>query len=267
MIGAGDRAEAHAAAFRAAAGVEVSLGGEELLAGDLLHAAVIASDAEQRFHHTALALENGLDVLVEQPVAPTVENARMLERIASLRPARPVVQASAVDHFNPALRRLAGERLVAIDFRRRGGGAAGLLSDVHTLVSLARSPLVRLHASGGATYSVATLTFESGLVGTLSVGEAGPGPGHTVVATTAGSLIAVDASAGTIEVTRDGVCERTQVPVGDPLAAQAESFLRAVRERGRPDVGLRNATAYLEVAERIRECLALQAAATPAPGI
>jgi predicted dehydrogenase len=265
VIGAGELAQAHAAAFSAAGGATVTVGGEELLSAGSIDAAVIASVPEARFHHTALALENRLDVLVEQPLAPTVENAQMLERIASLRPVRPVVQVSAADHFNPALRRLLDERLVAIEFRRRGGGPSGLLSDVRTLVSIARSPLLQVHASGGGAYSIATLVFESGLVGTLSGGEAGPGPGHEVIATRADALIAIDALTGTIAVTRDGVCERTQVPVGDSLTAQARSFCGAIRERGRPDVGLRTAAACLEVGERIRECLALQAAATGVP--
>lgn len=266
VIGDGDVARAHAAAFEAAGCASVAVGGEELLTGRSVDAAVIASDPGLRFHHTALALEDGLDVLVEQPVAPTVENARMLERIASLRPTRPVVQVSAPDHFNPALRRLAGaERWVAIDVRRHGGGIAGLLSDVHTLVSIARSPLLQLTASGGPTYAIATLAFESGLVGTLSFGEAGPARGHRVIATSADAVVAVDAMAGTIELVRDGVTERTQVPVGDSLTAQARSFLTAVRGRGKAEVGLRTATPCLEVGERIRECLALQAAATGVP--
>jgi predicted dehydrogenase len=242
------------------------LGGEELLREvDVL---VVASEPDLRFHHTALALEHGLDVLLEQPVAPTVENARMLDRIASLRPLTPVVQVSQPDRFHPALGRLsellAEEPALAIEFRRRGPQPAGMLQDIHTLVGLARSPLVRLQASGDARYSVATLVFENGLVGTLSAGEVGHGPVHEVVATTADSTIAVDALAGTIESSRGGVCERVQVPLGDPLLAQAKTFLAAVRHRARPEVTLRTASACLEVAESVRECLAVQAAATGA---
>jgi predicted dehydrogenase len=266
VIGVGEPAQAHAAAFEATGGAAVSLGGEELLPA--VDAVVVASEPSLRFHHTALALEHGLDVLIEQPVAPTVENARMLERIASLRPSVPVVQVSQPDHFNPALHRLtellAGTEPVAIDFRRRGGS---MLQDVHTLVALARSPLVRLQASGGDSHAVATLVFESGLIGTLSSGSAGPAPACEVVATTADAVIAVDALAGTVEVIRENVCERSTVAVGDPFAAQAESFLAAVRERGRPAVGLRTASACQEVLVAVRECLAVQTAATGTGGV
>jgi predicted dehydrogenase len=253
----------HAEAF-ASAGCDVVLvsDSEEILQD--VDVVAVASPAELRFHHTALALEHGLDVLVEQPVAPTVENARMLERMAGLRPVRPVVQVSQPDRFNPAaheLQRLIADRKpVAIAFRRIGCGE--MLHDVHTLVALARSPLVRLHASGGTRYAVATLVFESGLIGTLAAGQAGPGPVHEIVATTEDAVIAVDAVAGSVEVSRGDVRERRQIDLGDPYLAQAESFLEAVRTRGAPAVTLRTATACLEVADSVRECLAVQAAAT-----
>src|SRR3954464_1500542 len=84
----------------------------------------IASPSSLHFHHTALALEHGLDVLVEKPLSVTVENARMLERMASLRPTKPVVQVGPIEQFNPAiveLRKLVGEYPpIAIDMQRLG---------------------------------------------------------------------------------------------------------------------------------------------------
>ncbi|MEA2466167.1 MAG: hypothetical protein QOJ57_293 [Thermoleophilaceae bacterium] len=261
VIGDGEPARAHAAAFDGCASVVA--GGEELLGS--VDAIVVASEPDLRFHHAALALEHGLDVLIEQPVAPTQENARMLERIASLRPSPAVVQVSQPDHFNPALRMLSDQTLLAIDFRRHASGLGGMLHDIYTVTELARSPLVRVHASGHAGYAVATLVFESGLIATLAAGEAGPGPRCRVLATTADSEIAIDALTGAVEVARAASCVRTQMEIGDPLAAQAQSFLRAVRERSRPEVSLRTAIACLEVSDRVRECLAVQAAAAGLP--
>jgi predicted dehydrogenase len=267
VIGAGDLARRHAAALEAAGCESVVIGGEELIRS--LDVAVVASEPHLRFHHTALALEHGLDVLVEQPVAPTVENARMLERIASLRPSRPVVQVSQPDHFNPALRRAGelaeGSAPVAVDIRRLLSEPSGMLHDVHTLIALARSPLVRLQASGTNSYAVATLVFESGLVGTLAAGCTGRARAHEVVVTTTDAVIAADALTGAVEIARGEVREHTQMPVGDQLASQARSFLAAVRERGRPDVGLRTAAACQEVVAAVRDCLAIQAAAAGEP--
>jgi predicted dehydrogenase len=260
VIGAGDL---HARAFEAAGCASVVVGGEEILGS--VDVVAIASCPDDRFHHAALALEAGLDVLIEQPVAPTVDNARMLERIASLRPSEPVVQVSQPDHFNPALERLRDATPMAIDFRRRASSVDAMLQDIHTLVGIARSPLVRVQACGDSRYAVATLVFESGLIGTLAAGEAGAAPAHEVGATTGDSVITVDALSGDVEVSRAGVRERTHVEVGDPLVAQAEAFLAAVRERGRPAVSLRTAVACQEVFAKVRECLAVQAAAAGVP--
>jgi predicted dehydrogenase len=219
-------------------GCEIVLGAvEEML--PKVDAVVVASPADERFHHTALALEHGLDVLIEQPVAPTTENAWMLERIATLRPAEPVVQVSQPYAFDPALARLAQNDSVAIDLRRRGHAA--LEPDVHTLLSLARSPLARLQASGGPELTVATLVFESGLIATLSTGAFGS-HGCTVRVEGAETSVAAELTPA--------------------FAAQAESFLAAIRERSRPRVTLRDAIACMDVASGIRECLAVQAAAS-----
>src|SRR4051795_7497925 len=110
----------------------------------------IASPSSLHFHHTALALEHGLDVLVEKPLALTVENAQMLERMASLRPSKPIVQVGHIEHFNPAiveLRKLVAEHdPIAIDMHRLGpfdGRIADtdvvqdlMLHDIHVLTTL-----------------------------------------------------------------------------------------------------------------------------------
>jgi predicted dehydrogenase len=219
-------------------GCEIVLGPVE----EMLHkvdAVVVASAADERFHHTALALEHDLHVLIEQPVAPTTENAWMLERIATLRPAEPVVQVSQPYAFDPALARLAQKDLVAIDLRRRGH--APLEADVHTLLSLARSPLARLQASGGPQLTVGTLVFESGLIATLSAGPCGS-PVCSVRAEGAETTVATELTPA--------------------FAAQAESFLTAIRQRSRARITLRDAIACMDVTAGLRECLAIQAAAS-----
>lgn len=246
-------------------------------------AAVVASPTELRFHHTALALEHGLDILAEQPVAATVENARMLERMASLRPLRPVLMASSPARFDPVVRELKraleGHEPIAIEMRRlvpfaeaAGGGTDAvanlMLPDIDLLVALAGSPLVRLHASGHeGGFTVATLVFESGLVGTLTAGLGGGDAQARITATTRFAAIEADTLASTVEIARNSVSQCAQVPRVDPLAAQFETFLRAVRERTTPLVGLRTAAANLEVADSVRECIAIQAAATGTGGV
>ena len=233
----GEDAQPHVEAF-VSLGCEVVRGPiEEML--PKVDAVVVASDPDERFHHTALALEHDLDVLVEQPVAPTAENAWMLERIATLRPAQPVVQVSQPYAFDAALAPLAEMQLVALEIRRRGD--APLECDLHTLLALARSPLVRLQATGHGDHTVATVVFESGLIATLSSGRFGP-DACTVRAESAETSMVAD--------------------LAPAFVAQADSFVAAIRDRSRPRVTLRDAIACMDAAAGIRECLAVQAAAS-----
>jgi predicted dehydrogenase len=234
-------------------------------------------------------------VLIEQPVAPTLENARMLDRIASLRPRRPVVQISAPDRFDATVaeleRLLTGHEPVAVEIRRIVPAAPGdedldvvqeaMVHDVDTLLRLAGSPLLRLQASGRrvrherpADLAVATLVFESGLVGTLSVSRCGPAPGREVSVTAATARVVADTIGGALELTSADSSgdagprhELLRPAAGDPLRAQADAFLAAVASRSAPEPGLRAAIACLEVVDRVRECIAVQVAARGAGGV
>lgn len=245
--------------------------GEPATLVEAVDAVVVASDLDVRFHHAALALEAGRDVLIEQPVP----NARMLERIASLRPVRPVVAVSHPDLFNPLLDELRAYEPVAIELRRIVPGCRdvvreAMVHDVELLVGLARSPLVRVHASGRGDpdHCVATLAFESGLIGTLVAGAAGPEPVSQATLVARDALVSADLRRGTLDVTRpDGVRESSELTLGNPHVAQAAAFLEAVRTRGAMAMTLRRACACIEVVDGVRECLAVQAAATGAGGV
>jgi predicted dehydrogenase len=263
----------------------------------------VASPSSLHFHHTALALEHGLDVLVEKPLSLTVENARMLERIASLRPDRPVVQVGHIEHFNPAireLRKLLGEyEPIAIDMQRLGpfdGRIADtdvvqdlMLHDIHVLMSVARSPLVRVQASGRRVrseehtdYAVATFVFESGLIATLSASRVTEEKIRRLTVTADDAHITLDSMQRSLELSRwtslrgaaggsggyrqESVLERVFVPIEEPLVAQIQSFLQCVRERSTPEVPLGMGTACLEVVDAVRDCISAQAAATGAAG-
>jgi predicted dehydrogenase len=263
----------------------------------------VASPSSLHFHHTALALEHGLDVLVEKPLALTVENARMLERMASLREARPVVQVGHIEHFNPAiveLRKLVAQYPpIAIDMQRLGPFDGRnpdtdvvqdlMLHDIHVLTTLADSPLVRVQASGRRVrndehtdYAVATFVFESGLIATLSASRVTEEKIRRMTVTAADAHITLDSMNRSLELSRwtslrgvdasagyrqESVLERVFVPMEEPLVAQIQSFLKCVRERGAPEVPLRTGTACLQVVDAVRECIAAQAAATGAAGV
>jgi predicted dehydrogenase len=265
----------------------------------------IASPSSLHFHHTALALEHGLDVLVEKPLATTVENARMLERMASLRPKDPIVQVGHIEHFNPAiveLRKLvATHEPIAIDMQRLGpfdGRISDtdvvqdlMLHDIHVLTTLADSPLVRVQASGRRVrsdehtdYAVATFVFEDGLIANLSASRVTEEKIRRLTVTSSDAHITLDSMNRSLELSRwtslrdsgagdsagyrqESVLERVFVPIEEPLVAQIQSFLRCVRDRTAPEVPLRAGTACLQIVDAVRECIAAQAAATGAAGV
>jgi predicted dehydrogenase len=262
----------------------------------------IASPSSLHFHHTALALEHGLDVLVEKPLSVTVENARMLERMASLRPSKPVVQVGHIEHFNPAiveLRKLVAEYPpIAIDMQRLGpfdGRNSDtdvvqdlMLHDIHVLTTLADSPLVRVQASGRrvrndahADYAVATFAFESGLIATLTASRVTEEKIRRMTVTASEAHITLDSMDRSLQLSRwtslrggdsagyrqESVVERVFVPIEEPLVAQIQSFLKCVTTRSAPEVPLRTGTACLQVVDAVRECIAAQAAATGAAGV
>jgi predicted dehydrogenase len=227
----------------------------------------------------------------------------MLERMASLRPSRPVVQVGHIEHFNPAiveLRKLVAEHEpIAIDMQRLGpfdGRNSDIdvvqdlmLHDIHVLITVARSPLVQVQASGRRVrndeltdYAVATFVFESGLIATLSASRVTEEKVRRLTVTASDAHITLDSMQRSLELSRwtslrsdpgesagyrqESVLERIFVPIEEPLVAQIQSFLKCVRERSAPEVPLRTGTACLEVVDAVRECIAAQAAATGAAG-
>jgi predicted dehydrogenase len=264
----------------------------------------VASPSSLHFHHTALALEHGLDVLVEKPVSLTVENAKMLERMASLRPSRPVVQVGHIEHFNPAivaLRTLLAEHSpIAIDMQRLGPFDGRnpdmdvvqdlMLHDIHVLISVAGSPLVRVQAAGRRVrnedqtdYAVATFVFENGLIATLAASRVTEEKIRRLTVTASDAHITLDSMRRSLELSRwtslrddagesagyrqESVLERVFVPIEEPLVAQIQSFLRCVRDRSAPEVPLSMGTACLQTVDVVRERIAAQAAATGAAGV
>jgi predicted dehydrogenase len=264
----------------------------------------VASPSSLHFHHTALALEHGLDVLVEKPLALTVENAQMLERMASLRPHRPVVQVGHIEHFNPAIvelrKLLTDHEPIAIDMQRLGpfdGRNADIdvvqdlmLHDIHVLITVANSPLVRVQAAGRRVrneeqtdYAVATFVFESGLIATLSASRVTEEKVRRLTVTASDAHITLDSMQRSLELSRwtslrsdagesagyrqESVVERVFVPIEEPLVAQIGSFLRCVRDRTAPEVPLRTGTTCLQIVDAVRECIAAQAASTGAAGV
>jgi predicted dehydrogenase len=129
-------------------------------------------------------LERGVDVLVEKPIARTVQEARELVAVAQ-REGR-VLQVGHVERFNPALRGIAeiGEkaryieshRLAPFSFRSTDIGVVLdlMIHDLDLVLALVRSEIVSVEAFGGAVFTPAEdmasaiIKFRNGAVAHLT---------------------------------------------------------------------------------------------------
>jgi predicted dehydrogenase len=169
--------------------------------------------------HAAVAvplLEAGIDLLVEKPLAVSVEDARGIATTA--RRLGRVVAVGHVERFNPAWRSAAaraGEvrfvearRLTPFTFRSLDVGVVHdlMIHDIDLVLSLSPGRLERvdaqgLVATGGHEDAVrARLEFDSGLVAELSASRISPRAERTVSMWGVGGLVAVDLTAKTVEV-------------------------------------------------------------------
>ena len=164
---------------------------DEMLDQEQLDAAVVA--VPTRFHLAAglAALQHGLHVLVEKPIATNLEEGRKL--VAAAAKAQRVFAVGHIERFNPAVRELqrrvaAGEigRIFQLQARWLGPFPArirdvGVVIDLAThdldlLYKLAGSAVQRLYAETEQRIHTdhedilnALLKFESGVLGVLQV--------------------------------------------------------------------------------------------------
>lgn len=218
----------------------------------LADAAVVAAPTGLHAKVALPLLEGGLDLLVEKPLAATVEDARAIV-IAARRHAR-VVAVGHVERFNPAWR-MAVERagrVVAVQasrqapftFRSMDVGVVLdlMIHDIDLVLSLdpGRLEQVEAHglvATGGHEDVVrARLTFSSGLVADLTASRIHPVLQRTISVVSTDSIIDVDFNAKTVAVltpsaeVRSGAFVAADVP-GERRAALKEAFFSEVLPR------------------------------------
>jgi predicted dehydrogenase len=169
--------------------------------------------------HAAVSLpllEGGIDMLVEKPLAATVEDARAI-MIAARRFGRNVT-VGHVERFNPAWRSAAARagqvssietrRLTPFTFRSLDVGVVYdlMIHDIDLVLSLDPGRLEHVEArglvaAGGHEDSVrARLVFASGLVADLSASRISPRAERTVTMWATAGIVSVDLTAKSVEV-------------------------------------------------------------------
>ena len=164
---------------------------DEMLDKEKLDAAIVA--VPTRFHLAAgmAALQRGVHVLIEKPIATDLDEGRQL--VDAARRAKKLLAVGHIERFNPAVRELrrrlgAGEigRIFQIQARRQGPFPArirdvGVVIDLAThdldvMYTLAGSEILRLYAETERRIHTdhedilnALLKFDSGVLGVLQV--------------------------------------------------------------------------------------------------
>ena len=260
-----------------------------------LDAVVIAAPTTAHLPLALAAIGRGIAVLVEKPLAPTVEEA--LEIVAASRATGVPVAVGHVERFNPAVRELS--RLLAAGWlstvyaitSRRAGPFPARIRDVGVTVDLATHDVdicsaiagerpVRVHAETSQRIHAdhedllfGLLHFPSGVVAQLDVDWLTPAKRRQLVVVGEEGMFELDYLTQRLTFTRatdttnprliggyaptfEGEVVELPVPTGEPLVLEHEAFIRVIREGGRPEVDAEDGLWAVGIATALLEAAA-----------
>lgn len=291
MVGVHDADPERAAAVSEQLGVPAFASLDELLAR--VEAAVVAVPTTAHAPVALAALERGVHLLIEKPIAATLEEADRI--LAAAEAGGALVATGHVERFNSALRAcepyldaprfIESHRLAS--FNPRGTDVAVVLDlmihDIDLILGLVGGPVASVDAVGVGvlTPSVdianARVRFDSGAVANITASRVSKERMRKLRIFQRSGYISLDLGAGTGEFLRlregvelgslmeggtpqlEGIVERVEL-VGDgkePLRAELESFVAAARGEAKVVVsgwdGRRALAVALEIVERIEQ--------------
>ncbi|MFC6954552.1 Gfo/Idh/MocA family oxidoreductase [Halorubellus litoreus] len=256
---------------------------------DLLDAARVVSVAVPTEHHydvVKTCLEHDVHVLVEKPFVEERERGEELATLARQRGL--VLQVGYIERFNPATRVLQDVvpdlDLIAFDVQRLGPPIDRdikdsvvldlMVHDLDILLSLMDCDVASVSAvAHDPQYVVAQLVFEDGTVASLTASRRTRQKIRELSVTAESCRVNVDfirqsvnihresfpeylETNGDIRYRHESVVEQPMVENGEPLKAELQSFVNAVREGKPAEVTPEDALRVQALAERI-EALAL----------
>jgi predicted dehydrogenase len=258
-------------------GVEAFTDAAQVL--DRVDAVSIAVPTPLHYEIGRAALERGVHVLMEKPIATTVEEARELVEIA--RRNKLVLQVGHLERFNPAVvaaaKRLRKPRFVEshrlAPFKQRGTDVSVVLDlmihDIDLIQELVGEPIESIDAVGATVFSGETdivnarIRFRGGCVANTTASRISLKQERKIRIFQDDAYLSIDMQQKILTVIRkkegDAPVESpAQVSIeedtfdqGDALLAEIESFLRSVREGTEPVVTGEDGLRALETAMQI----------------
>jgi predicted dehydrogenase len=225
-------------------------------------------------------LQHGIDVLIEKPIATTVEEARELVDLA--RTHQRILQVGHLERFNPAVlaaaERLRTPRFVEshrlAPFKQRGTDVSVVLDlmihDIDLIQELVGTPIESIDAVGASVFSGeidivnARLRFQGGCVANTTASRISMKQERKIRIFQDDAYLSVDMQQKILTVIRKKDAAPVESPAqvsieeenfdqGDALLAEIQSFLKAVRERSTPVVTGEDGLRALETAIKITE--------------
>ncbi len=221
-------------------------------------------------------LDHGVDVLVEKPIASTLEQARALIDAAARN--ERILQVGHVERFNPvvALAREVATKPQFFEIHRLAAFSPRsldidvvldlMIHDIDIVLSLVPAAVREVRAVGipvlspKADIANARVEFEDGCVANLTASRVSFEKTRKLRFFQPHDYISVDyaSQTGTMVSLRMGrVTERKlEPPNQEPLKVELQSFVDCVRQRGKPAVSGEDGLRAMELAMRINAAIA-----------
>ncbi len=241
----------------------------------------VAVPTHAHYETVSRCLEAGVHVLVEKPIAETIEQGRTMAKLA--QNAGVVLQVGHIERFNPAVQTV-GDLIddldvISIEAERLGPpidrSAPGnvvfdlMVHDVDIVASLLEDDPESISAMGTEDSRYATATMGYGdVVATVTASRVTQKKVRKLTVTARECLVEVDYLEQSVLIHRDSypeyliddgqrryrhesVVERPRVDNGEPLRHELESFVETVRSGSEPVVTAEDGIAALETVQRI----------------
>lgn len=253
----------------------------EELAGHI-EAASVAVPTHKHFDVFSLLADKGLHMLVEKPIAATMQEAEAMVQTAKRYGL--LLQVGHIERFNPVMqfleehlthpRFIEAGRLSTYPPPRKGGRPRGtevsvvldlMIHDLEIILHLVGADVQEIHAVGVPVLSPAEdianvrLLFANGCVANLTASRISRERMRKIRVFQESTYVSLDymQQAGQLCLVTDKGIESQEVPIkkGEPLANELDSFVQCVLQRRTPVVSGLHAFEALKLAVDICRCI------------